>query len=231
MSGRLKPAMALQLKKTRKAVKAETRSKILKAGAKIIWEEGFASFTMNKISKAAGISQPGFYVHFDSIADLLKEIIDIHYKTVDEPNAKAMLQLAEQSDLQVEKVLEDMITAHFNNAVQYPSINVYSSARNALHKSDLLDLVAAQFEKSKDVFCEAFRLILKREGVQVNRELILMHVDLLFSSHDTLVIGCIEGRYTNKKRAADFLVSNTLSNLDYLINNGKAIKERKQCGG
>lgn len=215
--------MALQAKKSRQQNKDETRVRILKAGAKIISEQGFGAFTMNQISKAAGISQPGFYVHFESLAHLLKEIIDIHYTTVDEPNAKAMLQLAKQSDLNVEEVLEDMLTRHFDNSIQYPSINVYSSVQNTLHKSELLDLVASQFEKSKTVFCEAFRLILKSKGVKVSQELIKMNVDLLFSSHDTLVIGYLEGRYSNKKFAVDFLVSNTLNNLKYLTAKGKSI--------
>jgi len=213
----------LQEKKSRQQNKNETRVKILKAGAKIISEEGFSAFTMNKISKAAGISQPGFYVHFESLAHLLKEIIKIHYTNVDEPNAKAMLLLAKQSDLKVEQVLEEMITSHFDNSIQYPSINVFSAVQNTRHKSELFYLVASQFEKSKTVFCEAFRLILKNKGVKVSQELIKMNVDLLFSSHDTLVIGYLEGRYSNKKLAVDFLVKNTLNNLKYLTENSKPI--------
>lgn len=215
--------MVEPVRKTRQAVKDETRARILKAGAKIIAEEGFGAFTMNKIAKAAGITQPGFYVHFDSIADLLKEMIAIHNQGVDEPNARAMLELAEQKDLQLENILEDMIARHFDNSVKYPSINVLSSVQNTLHKSELLDLVAAQFEKSKEVFCEAFSLILKGRGVRVSQDLLKMNVDLLFSSHDTLVIGYIEGRYKSKKSAVDFLVNNTLNNLEYLIQKGKAI--------
>lgn len=215
--------MAEPVRKTRKAVKDETRTRILKAGAKIISEEGFGAFSMNKIAKAAGISQPGFYVHFDSVADLLKEIIVIHNRAVDEPNAKAMLELAEQKDLQLENVMEDMIARHFDSSVKYPSINVLSSVQNTLHKSELVDLVTAQFEKSKRVFCDAFKLMLENRGVKVSRELLMMNVDLLFASHDTLVIGYIEGRYSSKKSAVDFLVNNTLNNLEYLIQKGKAI--------
>lgn len=210
-------------KKTRQQVKDETRERILKAGSKIIAEEGYSSFTMNKISKTAGISQPGFYVHFDSITDLLKEIIDIHYKIFDEPNAKAMLSFASTKNLNINEVLSVITVNHFESSVRYPAINLFSAAQNTLHKSELLELIAAQFEKSKVVFCEAFRLILKNKGLKVNSQTIKMNVDILFSNHDTIVMGYIEGRYKNKKLAVNFLVNNTIKNFEYLLKQGKAI--------
>ena len=63
-----------QVKKTRKALKEETRHRILIAAMEIFAARGLESFTMNKISKAAGISQPSFYVHFESVVELLKTI-------------------------------------------------------------------------------------------------------------------------------------------------------------
>lgn len=58
----------------RKLAKAKTRHALLKSALQLYSLEGACGMSMNKIAKGAGIAQPSFYNHFDSLETLQNEL-------------------------------------------------------------------------------------------------------------------------------------------------------------
>jgi TetR/AcrR family transcriptional regulator of autoinduction and epiphytic fitness len=62
------------LQTTRELAKAKTRRALLKSALQLYSLEGSCGLSMNKIAKGAGIAQPSFYNHFDSLEALQVEL-------------------------------------------------------------------------------------------------------------------------------------------------------------
>ena len=58
----------------RELAKAKTRHALLKSALQLYSVEGTCGMSMNKIAKGAGIAQPSFYNHFDSL-DALQQVL------------------------------------------------------------------------------------------------------------------------------------------------------------
>ncbi|MBL4798698.1 MAG: TetR/AcrR family transcriptional regulator [Oleispira sp.] len=67
-----KPAVAIESK--RELAKAKTRRSLLKSALQLYSQEGAQGMSMNKVAKGAGIAQPSFYNHFDSLDALQNEL-------------------------------------------------------------------------------------------------------------------------------------------------------------
>lgn len=56
---------------TRSERKAATRGRLISAALEIVRERGPGALTTTELTRAAGIAQPSFYVHFDNVDDCL----------------------------------------------------------------------------------------------------------------------------------------------------------------
>jgi len=65
---------ATRLDTKRELAKAKTRRALLKSALQLYSLEGACGMSMNKIAKGAGIAQPSFYNHFDSVETLQSEL-------------------------------------------------------------------------------------------------------------------------------------------------------------
>ncbi len=63
-----------RLETKRELTKAKTRHALLKSALQLYSSEGASGMSMNKIAKGAGIAQPSFYNHFDSVEELQSEL-------------------------------------------------------------------------------------------------------------------------------------------------------------
>ncbi|MGP5177129.1 MULTISPECIES: TetR/AcrR family transcriptional regulator [Psychrobacter] len=63
----------------RELAKAKTRHALLKSALQLYSVEGTCGMSMNKIAKGAGIAQPSFYNHFDSL-DALQQVLSEQLK-------------------------------------------------------------------------------------------------------------------------------------------------------
>ena len=63
----------------RELAKAKTRHTLLKSALQLYSVEGAFGMSMNKIAKGAGIAQPSFYNHFDSL-DALQQVLSKQLK-------------------------------------------------------------------------------------------------------------------------------------------------------
>ncbi len=58
----------------RDLAKAKTRKAIMNSALRLYSSEGIAGMSMNKVAKGAGIAQPSFYNHFDSLDELQQQL-------------------------------------------------------------------------------------------------------------------------------------------------------------
>lgn len=68
--------MVTSTRRSRKESKLETRERILDAALDVLIKEGTKGFSMNKVTKAAGIAQPSFYNHFDNLDEMLAAMFE-----------------------------------------------------------------------------------------------------------------------------------------------------------
>ncbi|KTF06444.1 transcriptional regulator, TetR family, partial [marine sediment metagenome] len=65
---------AAPIESKRELAKAKTRRALLKSALRLYSLEGAQGMSMNKIAKGAGIAQPSFYNHFESLDALQNEL-------------------------------------------------------------------------------------------------------------------------------------------------------------
>ena len=70
----LKVVSSTKVESKRDLAKAKTRHALLKSALQLYSLEGACGMSMNKIAKGAGIAQPSFYNHFDSLEALQQEL-------------------------------------------------------------------------------------------------------------------------------------------------------------
>jgi AcrR family transcriptional regulator len=59
----------------RRGRQGETRARLIQVTIDLVRTEGLSALTTSRITRAAGIAQPGFYAHFKNVDDLLRQAI------------------------------------------------------------------------------------------------------------------------------------------------------------
>jgi len=59
----------------RRGKQGETRARLVLVTIELVRNEGLSALTTGRITRAAGIAQPGFYAHFRNVDDLLRQAI------------------------------------------------------------------------------------------------------------------------------------------------------------
>jgi AcrR family transcriptional regulator len=59
----------------RRGKQGETRARLIQVTIDLVRREGLSALTTSRITRAAGIAQPGFYAHFRNVDDLLRKAI------------------------------------------------------------------------------------------------------------------------------------------------------------
>jgi AcrR family transcriptional regulator len=87
----------------RRGKQGETRARLIQVTVELLRNEGLASLTTGRITRAAGIAQPGFYAHFKNIDDLvrsaLSQVIDEMRSRVRTVRRRAFERLQQVQDV------------------------------------------------------------------------------------------------------------------------------------
>jgi len=59
----------------RRGKQGETRARLIRVTIELLRGEGLAALTTSRITKAAGIAQPGFYAHFKNVDELVRTAV------------------------------------------------------------------------------------------------------------------------------------------------------------
>jgi len=205
-------------KKSRQEQKAETRQRIVRAGVDLLASGGFQEFTMNKIAKAAQISQPSFYVHFQSIEELLEEIASRLRKNVSEPLAKAMLEIAEAGLTEnFRSSIYNFMRFNFDYALAFPGAFPLVQNPKTGFKPELEIIIERETQFEKNAYINLIKTIAQQQKVVISEENIMMAVDSVIIGNSVLMIGCIEGRYKNKNQAINMATDSIVSKMHFLL--------------
>ena len=69
------PPVAGRREPGRRGKQGETRARLIRVTIELLRVEGLAALTTSRITKAAGIAQPGFYAHFKNVDELVSTAV------------------------------------------------------------------------------------------------------------------------------------------------------------
>ncbi|MBF0657410.1 TetR/AcrR family transcriptional regulator [Psychrobacter sp. NG25] len=200
----------------REMAKAKTRRALLKSALRLYSLEGAQGMSMNKVAKGAGIAQPSFYNHFDSL-DALQNELSAQLKD----NYLSPMRLAWVDMLKDYDVLSK---AQFNERCQQCLVMIFDSAfqnialfqhlledrprftANIENQSSLNNGLGNLVIEIQEEWTEIFIQGLQLSNRSVERTAINLCVDMAAAQVHELILGCHQQRYS-RQQAIDTLSS------------------------
>ncbi|MBH0063831.1 TetR/AcrR family transcriptional regulator [Psychrobacter sp. SZ93C1] len=200
----------------REMAKAKTRRALLKSALRLYSLEGAQGMSMNKVAKGAGIAQPSFYNHFDSLDALQNEL-----STQLKDNYLSPMRLAWVDMLKDYDVLSK---AQFNERCQQCLVMIFDSAfqnialfqhlledrprftANIENQSSLNNGLGNLVIEIQEEWTEIFIQGLQLSNRSCERSAVNLCVDIAAAQVHELILGCHQQRYS-RQQAIDTLSS------------------------
>ena len=198
---------ATRLDTKRELAKAKTRRALLKSALQLYSLEGACGMSMNKIAKGAGIAQPSFYNHFDSVETLQSEL---------------SRQLKDNYLSLMRKAWADMLgdyptlsRAAFNQRCQHCLTLIFTAAfqnirlfQRLLEDSLRFDLrvedkgLGSLFTDIREEWTKIFIQGLQSAECSFETFEVYLCVDSASEQVHELILGCHQGRYSQQQAIA-----------------------------
>ena len=198
---------ATRLDTKRELAKAKTRRALLKSALQLYSLEGACGMSMNKIAKGAGIAQPSFYNHFDSVETLQSEL---------------SRQLKDNYLSLMRKAWADMLgdyptlsRAAFNQRCQHCLTLIFTAAfqnirlfQRLLEDSLRFDLrvedkgLGSLFTDIREEWTKIFIQGLQSAECSFETFEVCLCVDSASAQVHELILGCHQGRYSQQQAIA-----------------------------
>ena len=198
---------ATRLDTKRELAKAKTRRALLKSALQLYSLEGASGMSMNKIAKGAGIAQPSFYNHFDSVEALQSELSRQLKDNYLSPMRKAWADM-----------LGDYPTlsrAAFNQRCQHCLTLIFTAAfqnirlfQRLLEDSLRFDLrvedkgLGSLFTDIREEWTKIFIQGLQSAKCSFKTFEVYLCVDSASAQVHELILGCHQGRYSQQQAIA-----------------------------
>jgi len=198
---------ATRLDTKRELAKAKTRRALLKSALQLYSLEGACGMSMNKIAKGAGIAQPSFYNHFDSVETLQSELSRQLKDNYLSPMRKAWADM-----------LGDYPTlsrAAFNQRCQHCLTLIFTAAfqnirlfQRLLEDSLRFDLrvedkgLGSLFTDIREEWTKIFIQGLQSADCSFEESDVYLCVDSASAQVHELILGCHQGRYSQQQAIA-----------------------------
>lgn len=206
----------------REHAKAKTRQALLKSALQLYSLEGACGMSMNKIAKSAGIAQPSFYNHFDSLEALqneLSEQLKHHYLS---PMRMAWITMlkdyttltSEQFHQRCQYCLTMIFDAAFQNIELFQrliedGLRATTQAENQAinHNDDAADRssdtgLGRLIGEIKESWAEIFAQGLTSAQCSFEASQVNLCVDVAVAQVHELIIGCHQQRYSRSQAIA-----------------------------
>ena len=106
----------------RRGKQGETRARLIQVTIDLVRQEGLPALTTGRITRAAGIAQPGFYAHFKNIDDLMRtalaQVLDDMQRKVTSARRRAFDRL---------RTVEDVANIETTRAAYADTLDVFLS--------------------------------------------------------------------------------------------------------
>ncbi|MBH0084862.1 TetR/AcrR family transcriptional regulator [Psychrobacter sp. SCQQ22] len=201
----------------REMAKAKTRRALLKSALRLYSLEGAQGMSMNKVAKGAGIAQPSFYNHFDSL-DALQNELSAQLKD----NYLSPMRLAWVDMLKDYDVLSK---AQFNERCQQCLVMIFDSAfqnialfqhlledrprftANIENQSSLNNGLGNLVTEIQEEWTEIFLQGLQLSNRSCERSAVNLCVDIAAAQVHELILGCHQQRYSRQQAIATLSTS------------------------
>lgn len=203
----------------RELAKANTRRALLKSALQLYSREGAQGMSMNKVAKGAGIAQPSFYNHFDSLDTLQVELSDQLKSNYLSPMKQAWVSMLTDFD--------SLNNEQFNQRCQQCLVMIFDSAFQNIALFQHLIEDRPRFVSEKDIgvtsqepkglgnliseiqeeWSEIFIQGLLLSGRTFENSNVNLCVDIATAQVHELILGCHQNRYS-REQAISILASN-----------------------
>ena len=201
----------------RDLAKAKTRKAIMNSALRLYSSEGIAGMSMNKVAKGAGIAQPSFYNHFDSLDELQQQLSAQLKDNYLSPMRAAWITMIKdyawlneaQFNQRCEHCLTHIFDAAFVNINLFQRLiedrlrfgsNVKTERLTDKGLGNLINEIQAEWAR---IFIEGLTLSER----SFNYSEVNLCVDIAAAQVHELIIGCHQQRYT-RVQAIDILCKN-----------------------
>ena len=185
----------------RELAKAKTRRALLKSALQLYSQEGAQGMSMNKVAKGAGIAQPSFYNHFDSLDALQRELCEQLKDNYLSPMRMAWVNMLkeydvlnkEEFDQRCQKGLIMIFDSAFQNIELFQHL-VEDRPRFTLKiaSKGLGNLITEIQEEWTEIFIQGLQL----SGRSFERSDVNLCVDIAAAQVHELILGCHQQRYS-----------------------------------
>ena len=196
----------------RELAKAKTRHTLLKSALQLYSVEGTFGMSMNKIAKGAGIAQPSFYNHFDSL-DALQQVLGEQLKgNYLSPMRMAWVDMLKDyptlSKEDFNERCQECLTLIFDTAFQ--NITLFQRLLEDSLRFDsnikckgLGSLIIEIRDEWTKIFIEG----LQSAECSFDESDVHLCVDIVAAQVHELILGCHQGRYS-RQQAIEMLCKN-----------------------
>ncbi|MGP4118880.1 TetR/AcrR family transcriptional regulator [Psychrobacter aquimaris] len=196
----------------RELAKARTRHALLKSALQLYSVEGTCGMSMNKIAKGAGIAQPSFYNHFDSL-DALQQVLSKQLKdNYLSPMRMAWVDMLEDyptlSKEDFNERCQECLTLIFDAAFQNITLFqrlIEDSLRfdSKIERKGLGGLITEIREEWSKIFMQG----LQSAKCSFEESDVHLCVDIAAAQVHELILGCHQQRYS-RQQAIEMLCKN-----------------------
>ena len=208
---------AAPVESKRELAKAKTRRALLSSALQLYSEEGAQGMSMNKVAKGAGIAQPSFYNHFDSLDALEAELSEQLKDNYLSPMRMAWVNMLKDYDSlnndQFNQRCQQGLTLIFDSAFQNialfqhliedrPRFSPKVEQKERLNKG-LGNLISEIQQEWTEIFTQGLLL----SGRSFENSDVNLCVDMAAAQVHELILGCHQQRYS-KQQAITILTIN-----------------------
>jgi TetR/AcrR family transcriptional regulator of autoinduction and epiphytic fitness len=202
----------------RELAKAKTRRALLKSALQLYSREGAQGVSMNKVAKGAGIAQPSFYNHFDSLDALQHELSEQLKSNYLSPMRMAWVNMLKDYDVldkelfnqRCQQCLGMIFDAAFQNITLFQHLiedrpRFYSDSDiESTSSKGLGNLITEIQEEWTEIFMQGLRL----SGRSFEHSDVNLCVDIAAAQVHELILGCHLKRYSRQQAIS--ILSNNL---------------------
>jgi AcrR family transcriptional regulator len=186
----------------RAEAKARSRQRLLDAALEILDEGDVSDLTTVEITKRAGLAQSSFYVHFGSIDQLLRDLVDEVWEARRELNRRAR----ESASLdQLDEYYRTRFTAHVTGLIAHPSV-FRLVLRSRLDPTSIVgDDARAQQDKSRENLTAWLVALGAPDETEADRRKLRMIAAGLLAVNETIALGHLDGDFPDLDEVLEIL--------------------------
>lgn len=196
----------------REQAKAKTRRALLKSALRLYSLEGAQGMSMNKVAKGAGIAQPSFYNHFDSLDALQNELSAQLKDNYLSPMRLAWVNMLKDYDVlskdQFNQQCQQCLMMIFDSAFQNIALFQHlledrpRFSANIENQSSLSNGLGNLITEIQKEWTEIFIQGLQLSNRSCERSAVNLCVDMAAAQVHELILGCHQQRYTRPQAIA-----------------------------